>query len=543
MTPPEEEKRARVLRGGRFPWIWVIPIIAVVIVLGIGWREIARWGPTITLTFEAGEGIQAGQTKIRRKDVDLGTVESVYLSHDLSRVIVRAQMLRSAAPYLTSRATFWIVRPRVSAEGISGLNTLVSGVYIEMSPGQRDDPPRREFAGLEQPPALAPDVPGRSFTLHASQLSSLGHGSAIYYRGLAVGEVYGYTLNNRTQRVDIFAFVRAPYDKLVHPETRFWNASGVDVTVGAQGVHMLASSWQELLGGGVEFSTPASALAQAPSSRPGAQFRLFEDKYAAEKEPLGAPITYRIDFTGTVSGIQRGTPVELLGSDIGEVRHAQLEYDDHTHALHTPVIVELDPTRVKIINGPDHPASELAQDFEGYMEEWVHQGLRARLTSASFLTGQQIISLDMVPNAAPARIETIESQLQIPSAPGVDISQILQSAHDVLRHIDRATAGPELSHAIKELDRTLTHLDKITADAEPQIQPLIKSLRDSAAAAERTLEQAGNVLGSNAAPANADLPHLMEELSGAARSIKALADYLDRHPEALIRGKKPEPPP
>jgi paraquat-inducible protein B len=542
MTPPEEDKRARVLRGGRFPWIWVIPMIAVLIVIGIGWRELAERGPTITITFEAGDGIQAGQTKIRRKDVDLGTVESMYLSHDLSRVIVRARMLRSAGPYLTSHALFWVVRPRVSAEGISGLNTLVSGVYIEMSPGRPGDLPRREFGGLEQPPTLAPDVPGRSFTLHASQLSSLGRGSAIYYRGLDVGEIYGYILNNKTQHVDIYAFVRAPYDKLIHPETRFWNASGVDVTVGAQGVHMVASSWQELLGGGVEFATPASALAQS-SSLPDAQFRLFEDKYAAEKEPRGTPITYRIDFMGTVSGIQHGTPVELLGSDIGEVKHAQLEYDNHSHILHTPVIVELDPTRVKIVNGPDHASAVAVQDFAGYLEEWVRQGLRARLTSASFLTGQQIISLDLVPNAPPARIETVESEPQIPSAPAVDIAQVLQSAHEVLRHIDRATAGPELSHAIKELDRTLTHLDKITADAEPQIQPLLKSLHDSAEAAQRTLDQAGNVLGRNSAPANTDLPRLMEELNGAARSIKALADYLDRHPEALIRGKRSEPQP
>jgi paraquat-inducible protein B len=149
----------------------------------------------------------------------------------------------------------------------------------------------------------------------------------------------------------------------------------------------------------------------------------------------------------------------------------------------------------------------------------------------------------MVPDASPARVETVESQLQIPSAPSVDITQLLQSAHNVLRHIDRATAGPELSHAVKELDRTLTHLDKITSDAEPQIQPLIKSLRESAEAAQRTLEQAGNVLGSNVAPANTDLPRLMEELTAAARSVKALADYLDRHPEALIRGKKAEAQP
>jgi paraquat-inducible protein B len=335
--------------------------------------------------------------------------------------------------------------------------------------------------------------------------------------------------------------VRAPYDKLVHPETRFWNASGVDISIGAQGVHMVASSWQQLLSGGVEFTTPTSAMSDEPSPA-GAQFRLYDDKYTAERDPRGTPLIYRIDFTGTVAGIEHGSPVELLGAQIGQVQHVELEYDDRSHVLHTPVIVAIDPTRVKVVNGPTRSAPEAAQDFAAHMEDWVKHGLRARLTSASFITGQQIISLENVPDAAPARIERVDSQLQIPSAPSVDVTQILESVHSILRHIDRATAGPRLSHAIQELDRTLTHLDQITGTMEPQIQPLINSLRQAAQAAQRTLEQANNVLGSNAAQAP-DLPRLMQELTDAARSIRALADYLDRHPEALIRGKQKEPEP
>jgi paraquat-inducible protein B len=536
MEPPAEEPRARVSAGRRLSLMWIVPIIAAAIVIGLGWRALVQRGPTITITFNAGEGIQSGLTKIRRKDVDLGTVESVKLTRDLSRVLVRARMLRSAAPYLNAHSQFWIIRPRVSAEGISGLATLVSGVYIEMNPGRGD--PSREFTGLEQPPVLQPDVPGLSFTLHASQLSSLNRGSAIFYRGLSVGEILGYALNQQTQKVDVYAFVRAPYDRLIHPGTRFWNASGVDVSLGPQGVHIVASSWQQLLSGGVEFTTPSNAMDDAASPA-GAQFRLYDDKNSAETDPRGTPLLYRVDFTGALAGIEHGTPVELLGSQIGHVRNVQLEYDDRSHVLHTPVIVALDPTRVKVVNGPVRSPSELAQDFATHMEDWVKHGLRARLTSASFITGQQVVSLDMVPDAPPARLERVDSQLQIPSAPSVDVTQILQSLHRILRHIDRATAGPELSHAMKELDRTLTHLDQITGEVEPQIQPLIASLRHSAAAAQRTLEQAGNVLGSNAAQAT-DLPRLMQELTDAARSVKALADYLDRHPEALIRGKKEE---
>ena len=540
MSPlPPEEPQARVRKGRRLSIVWVIPIIAAAVVIGIGWRALAQRGPEITISFNAGEGIQSGQTKIRRKDVDLGTVESIHLTRDLSRVIVHARMVRSATPYLNAHTQFWIVRPRISAEGVSGLATLVSGVYIEMNPGRGD--PQREFAGLEEPPVLQSDVPGRSFTLHASQLTSLNQGSAIFYRGLSVGEILGYGLNQKTQKIDIYAFVRAPYDKLVHPETRFWNASGVDVSIGAQGVHMVASSWQQLLSGGVEFTTPTSAMSDAASPA-GAQFRLYDDRYGAEKDPRGTPLIYRIDFTGAVGGLEHGSPVELLGSQIGQVQHVELEYDERAHVLHTPVIVAIDPARVKIVNAPAGSAPELAQDFAAHMEDWVKHGLRARLTSASFITGQQIVSLDMVPDAAPARIERVESQLQIPSAPAVDITQILESVHKILSHIDRATAGPELSHAVRELDRTLTHLDEITGTLQPQIEPLIKSLRQSAEAAQRTLEQASNVLGSNA-PQGADLPRVMQELTDAARSVKALADYLDRHPEALIRGKKKEPEP
>ena len=536
---PAQEPRARVAAARRLSLVWVIPIIAVAVVIGIGWRALAQRGPTIAITFDAGEGIQSGQTKIRRKDVDLGTVESIQLTSDLSRVIVRARMLRSAAPYLNTHTQFWIVRPRISAEGVSGLATLVSGVFIEMNPGRGT--PQRDFTGLEEPPVLQSDVPGHSFMLHAAQLTSLNQGSSIFYRGLSVGEILGYSLNEKTQKVDIYAFVRAPYEKLVHPETRFWNASGVDVSIGAQGVHMVASSWQQLLSGGVEFATPASAMDDAPSPS-GAQFRLYDDKYSAEKDPRGTPLLYRVDFTGAVAGIEHGSPVQLLGSQIGQVQHVELQYDDRRHLLHTPVIVAIDPARVKIMNGPVRSAAEVAEDFAAHMQEWVKHGLRARLTSASLITGQQIVSLEMVPDAAPARIERIDSQLQIPSAPSVDVAQILESVHRILRHIDRATAGPELSHAMKELDRTLTHLDQITGEVEPQIQPLITSLRQSAEAAQRTLEQAGNVLGSNAAQGT-DLPRMLQELTDAARSVKALADYLDRHPEALIRGKQKDSEP
>jgi paraquat-inducible protein B len=405
-----------------------------------------------------------------------------------------------------------------------------------MSPGL--GLPAREFTGLEEPPVLQQDRPGSFFTLHASQLSSLNQGSAISYRGLSVGEIMGYTLNQQNQKVDIYAFIRAPYDRLVHLQTRFWNASGLDVSLGAQGIRLAASSWQELLSGGVEFSTPSAEM-NSPRAPKGTQFRLYDDKNKAEEDPRGTALMYQVDFTEAVHGIERGTAVELLGKQIGQVASVQLEYDDATHILHTPVLLAIDPTRVKVANRSPRSPAEVDLEFSALMEQWVEHGLRARLSAASLLTGQQIVSLDMVPGVPKARIKFIGSQMQLPTAPSLDVAEILRSVHSILEHIDSATAGPELKHAVKSLDETLTHLEHITSEVEPDIKPLIRSLRQTADAAQRTMQQAGNALGSNA-PQGTDLPKLMQELTDAARSVRALADYLDQHPEALIRGRKQE---
>ena len=251
-TPEEEstgrDVEARVRPRRWFVWVWIVPIAAAGIVVWLTWRALADRGPEITIEFKAAEGLQAGQTKIEHRDVDVGTVESVELTKDMSRVIVHARMTRRAAPFLNEQTRFYIVAPHVGVGGISGLSTIVSGSYIEMYPG-RDGQPQRHFVALEEPPILAPDVRGRSFTLQTPDLGSLTQGSPITYHGVSVGEVEGYVLSIDGSHVTVTAFIRAPWDDLVHPETRFWNAGGVDLSLGAQGVRVRANSWQQLLSG------------------------------------------------------------------------------------------------------------------------------------------------------------------------------------------------------------------------------------------------------------------------------------------------------
>jgi paraquat-inducible protein B len=521
-----------------FSWIWLAPLLAVGVVLWLGIRALADRGPMITISFSDAEGIQAGDTKIRHKDVDLGTVESVYLSHDMSRVFVRARVRRSVTPHLTANTRFWIVRPRVGIGGISGLSTLVSGSYIEMYPG--DGVSQRSFVGLEDPPALTPDAPGRSFTLHTDDLGSLTGGSPISYRGVPVGEVEGFQLDASGKGINIYAFIRAPFERYVTAQTRFWNSGGIDVAVGVQGLRFRASSWQQLISGGVSFDTPDAALTTAESN-PGAAFRLYENQYDAQRDPRGSKLVYRVNFAGGAGDVGPGTSVQLQGAEVGQVTQSRLQFDDAAQSLITRVTLEIDPSRVEIVHARADSTGDPASALAGRLERLVARGLRAHLVAANFLTGGKVVSLDMVNDAKPARIVQKEGFSELPTSSATDISAILVSVQSVLRHIDAATAGPELGHAIKELDRTLSNLDQITGELEPQIKPLVAALRETAEAAQRTLQAANSVLGTSAA-SGADLPRLIRELTDTARSLRDLTDYLERHPESLIRGRKGDQP-
>lgn len=530
-----EEAEASV-RQAWFSWFWIAPLFAAAVVGWLGWRTLAERGPAITIMFKTADGLQEGQTKIRHKGIDVGTVESLELSGDMSQVILHARMMRSVAAHLTDRTRFWIVEPRVGATGVSGLATLVSGAYIEMAPAP--GPPERHFVGLDAPPVLQPDIPGRSFTLLASDLGALTAGSPINYRGISVGEVEGYALKPSGTQIEVYAFVRSPYERLVHSDTHFWAASGINISAGAEGVALRINSWEELLSGGIGFDTPDASL-KGPASPPGALFLLYESRGAAGRVPRGPQLIYRVDFPGDVRGLDYGTPVELQGIGIGQVTEIHLMYDDPTQSLYLLTTLALDPAVLEIVDMKGATPAEYATAVGDRIERLVAHGLRAQLLTASFLTGQKIVALDVVPGAPAATVRRVGQSLVIPSAPAADVDEILKGLQRTVQHIDRATAGPELGHALKALDESLTHLQHITAQLEPEVPPLIASLRATADAAQRTLESARTMLGSGAA-ANVDLPRLMEQLGAAARSIRELADYLDRHPESLIRGRGSE---
>jgi paraquat-inducible protein B len=528
-----EEPRARV-RAQRFSWVWLFPLGAAAIVIWLAWRNLSDRGPAITISFRNVDGLQAGQTKIQHRNVDLGTVESLELTPDMTHVIVHARMTRQAKDHLTENARFAIIAPHVGVGGISGLSTIVSGSYIEMYPGKPGEP-KRDFVGLDEPPVLPPDSRGRSFTLLANDLGSLTRGSPISYKGITIGEVEDYALRDN-KGVIVTAFIRSPHENLVHPETRFWNAGGVDLTLGSQGLRIRATSWEQLLSGGIAFETPNEVLSKPPAAA-GSVFGLYDNRRAADRAPLGATLVYIADFTGNQRGLDTGTAVELQGVEVGEVIEAHLAYDDRAHTLVTRTTFYIDPERVQILNMSRAAGSSQHDAVQQWIEKLVGDGMRAQVSSASFLTGMKLIGLEMVPDAPRAHLERDGDVIKMPSSSSGDLTAVLQNLQNILKNIDRATAGPQLGHALQSLDDTLTRLDEVTHDIEPDIKSLIKSLRDTADSAQSTLNTIQGLAG-NTAPSGTDLPRMMRELTEAARSVRGLADYLDRHPEALIRGRK-----
>jgi paraquat-inducible protein B len=540
----DETPQARTRQHRWFAWVWAVPIAAGIIVLWLGARSYVTHGPDVTISFRSAEGLQERQSVIRHRGVTVGRVEELELSPDLSRVLVHARMTRSVKNSLNQHTQFYIVSPHVGVEGITGLSTIVSGVYIEMEPANgsksQDSKPQDSFVGLEETPILRPDTPGRSFIMTAPELGSLTRGSPISYHGVSVGEVEGYTLTPDGQSLSVTAFIRAPYDRLVHPETRFWNAGGVDVSVGAQGVRIRANSFQQLLGGGIAFETPVQALAGEPSPA-NARFTLFDTQNAALREPSGEQIQYVAAFSGNLRGLDAGTAVELQGMPVGTVRSVKLSYEQGKKSLATLVTIAIDPDRVQILNMPAANGATAVQAAQRKIETLVAGGLRAQVLTANFLTGFQIVTLDMAPDAPTARVERVDGQLKIPTAASSDIGETLRSLRSVLQNIDRATSGPQLGHAIQSLDSALTHLDQLTGDVQPDLKSLLKSLRDTSDSANDTLKALRDVVGAPGGGAgSSDVSQLMRELSEAARSVRGLADYLERHPESLIRGRRGE---
>lgn len=528
-------------RRRRISFVWLVPLVAALIGSWLAYTTITEAGPTIRIAFETAEGLEASKTQVRHKDVEIGIVETVRFADDLNHVIVTAKMVKEMERHLTEGARFWVVRPRLSASGVSGLSTLVSGAYIAFDLGE--GPPTREFTGLEVPPVVAANVPGKEFILKTSKLGSLGVGVPIFYRGVQAGEVMGYKFADDWEEIIVPIFIRAPFDRLVHTGSRFWNASGINVTVGADGVNVATESVQAILTGGIAFDSPVVAPGTEPSPA-GAAFPLYGSYASISEAQYTVKIPYRLYFDGSVRGLSTGAPVEFRGIKIGSVTDVRLEYDVTSRAVRIPVTIEIEPQRIDVVDGAQRPAvtrGDLGDRRAAYgrMEAMVANGLRAQLLSGSLVTGQLLVALDFHPEAPAQQLKMAGLYPEIPTIPS-DLEKIARSVEGVISKIAALpldTIATELKEAVHTVNTLIS--SPAVARAVTSLEglgPLIEGARKTADAAAATLQSTGDMVGANS-QLRRDMTDLLRELKDAARSLRTLADYLERHPDALIRGK------
>jgi paraquat-inducible protein B len=526
----------------RLSVVWIIPILAAVVALGIAVQRIRNAGPTISIVVKSASGIEAGKTLIKYKDVTIGHVTTVQLSDDYRRVLVQAEIDKHAAGLIVEDAQFWVVEPKVTLSGISGLNTLLSGQYIGFQAGTSQTR-SRVFTALEVPPAIN-DQPGTRLKLTAATMGSINVGAPIYYRSISVGQVEAYELSADGKSISATIFINSPYDKFVTTATRFWNASGIDVTAGANGIEVHTESIVSVLVGGLGFDVP-DFLPPGDPVKAETVFPLYQNRALAMTVPDAVERHFVLYFNESLRGLSVGAPVTLFGLTVGRVAEVGLSYDPATLTLRPRVLVTFYPERLRanlstqdqIALGKD-PA-ETSLDARGRLLRHAVEdlGLRAQLQSGNLLTGELFVAFEYEPNAAKPKVNWSREPLELPVASG-GLATLEAKLNSILSKVDAmplADMGTGVKNVLGTLNQTLKQADALFSRVDTELLPegtqTIEALHKAIADADRAL------LGKDS-PTAQDLHDMLQELTDTARSVRIFVNYLQQHPSMLIRGKK-----
>ncbi len=536
-------------RRRRLQLVWIIPIIAAIIGASLAVKSYLERGPVITITFLNGEGLEPGKTKIKYKEVQIGEVKGIAIAKDRSHVVVTAELTKEAEGLLVEDTRFWVVRARITGGNVSGLGTLMGGSYIGVDAG-KSLARKSKYNGLERPPAVTMDAPGRQFVLHAQNIGSLDIASPLFYRHIQVGEVVAYELDKDGNGVTLKAFVRAPFDQYVKSKTTFWQSSGVDVTLDANGIKVNTESMLSILLGGISFQTPEDGI-EVPAAQANSVFNLFSTKEEAMKRPDTVVENYVLVFKESVRGLPVGAPVDLRGVTVGEVSKINVELDPRRKEFSMPVEIQFYPERLRARYRNKSQQNKPGSSRE-LLNSLVEHGFRAQLRSGNLLTGQMYVALDFFPKAP---LEKVDWNKRIPEFPTIagSMEQFQTALMQIVQKIDKLPleelAG-DARQVIKTLDATLKGADQLLRNVDavivPEARSMLTDVRSSLEEVRTTLEEARKTMGSAKqtlspdAPLQKDLREAMREMNRAAQSLRGLGDYLERHPESLIWGKKEE---
>ncbi|MEP3246459.1 MAG: MlaD family protein [Sneathiella sp.] len=545
--------------------IWLVPLIAIVIA---GWlivKTISEKGPEISISLPTAQGMEAGKTQLKYRDVTIGIVDRIEIPDDEDEVRVIVSVQQFAEKYLTDTARFWVVSPAIGLEGISGLETLLSGSFLEIDPGSGGED-QFEFKGLDTAPVITSTTSGREFLLRAERLGNSKRGTPVIYRGIRVGKVLGHRLSTDRQSVELFAFIEAPYHELVREGTRFWDAGGVNVSLSTAGIEVGAESVQALLSGAVEFETP-EIFKDTFLAEEGQEFALYTNRQAMEEAKFTERVRYILYFDGSVSGLSVGAAVEFKGMKIGTVRQINLEFLQETGDYFLPVMIDIEPQRVKIAGSDDKIFSvvEAGKIRSQVLDVLIDRGLRARLKSSNFLTGQLIVDLDLFPNKPARYVGRSEIYTEIPTLP-MELEEITTSLTRLVEKIERlpiekistsflkTAEGMERIVNSGDLDTAIQEYRELAVSVKSMINTIDKKTLPSIGGAvdetrtalqrvDDTLKSANDLFTSadsilkDGSPVKYDLSVMMREVAAASRAVRNLAEFLERNPSSLLSGK------
>jgi len=533
----------------RFSLVWVVPVVAALIGGWLVVKALTEKGPQITITFKSAEGLEAGKTKVKFKDVEVGLVEEIRIAEDASHVVLKVQMVREAARFISEHTRFWVVRARVSASAIYGLGTVFSGAYIDVDPG-KPGKPATMFTGLEEPPIVTTGLPGRHFILESERRGSVEVGAPIYYRQIRVGEVVAYSLAESGTKIVSKIFVHAPYHEFVKQTTRFWVASGLDIRLNAQGIQVDTESLVSILVGGIAFDSFRNNSDPEEPAAENASFTLYANRELAKERIYSTKNHFVLLFEESVRGLSPGAPVEFRGIPVGQVIDVKSEFDFKMNKVKIPVIAAVEPERISFIGKlPEGVSRERLADY------LVERGLRAQLRTGNLLTGQSYVALDFFPNAKPAalvrggkygytefpttptQLEEIGTKLSqlVAKLDRIPLDQIGNDLSATIKGAKRIANSPEIIEAVKSLNAAVKELRLLTVELRTRTAPELNSTLKQAQA---SLSAAGDMLESGS-PLQSRLKETLEELASAARALRVLSDSLERQPQSILTGKEP----
>ena len=535
------------LRGipSRVSLVWLLPLAAVLFALFVLWRAYVDRGPLVEISFESAGGVEAGETKIRRRDVNVGTVEAVRLSDDLDSVVVEARLDPQVSAYIDADTRFWIVNAQINTTEISGLSTLLSGAYIEVDwddePGER----RSEFIGLTEIPFTTRDLPGMRVTLDAEEAGYIYVGSPVFLRQIEVGRVERRRLSDDGTQVLFDVFVAAPYHKYIYQETRFFGVSGVEASFGATGASVRVESIAALFTGGIAFENSEKMAASEPLLKDGVNFKLYDNKAAALDSLFESTedtrYRYIAEFEGSVKGLRAGAPIEYQGLRVGSVVEVAIVLpQNESEEKRIYAVLQFQPARLGV--GDISPEALLQ-----VMERFVDDGLRVQLATGNLLTGSLLIKLVEKSDApvasidldaspypalptAPNNIEAVTADVEtlVSNLANLPLDPLIAAATDLLRNTSNIVSSTDMQTLPGQISSSLNSINAATSDLPTMMKALTSASKN-----------ADDVLAGLSPDSEIyiELAAAARELRVAAKSIAAFAELLEENPNAVITGR------